>query len=329
MMPGLTRPGEALRIWATGRGSDAKAHVLRRAQCGLRRTLEGGPATLSWGAGEILMLEEYELIWPSWLRSRRIGTCAEADRGRRKNTMIFSGGAALSSPLLLLAVLEDPVIFLAYLPLGGMFTIYAVSLIRLRHYMRAGRSLWSATESGVVMEVPRELMILDLAPWVLYLSFAFSGAFEMICSDYLPGSFLGVAFVLSSVGAVRCFWRSLPARERILVTGEGVRLTRITGQSSFIPWSQKPSASHVNGGDLLVNTQGRVDEMRFPMSLLPVSCRQFQRLLDTFSRSVSKRHRLDGPYALQTVLDVLESTEEEYSDSSWSWACPEVSQGAA
>ena len=99
--------------------------------------------------------------WPFWLRSRRIGTCAEADRGRRKNTMIFSGGAALSSPLLLLAVLEDPVILLAYLPLGGLFTIYAVSLIRLRHYMRAGRSLWSATESGVVMEVPRELIVLD------------------------------------------------------------------------------------------------------------------------------------------------------------------------
>ena len=134
---------------------------------------------------------------------------------------------------------------------------------------------------------------------------------------------------LSLVGAICCFWRGLPARERILVTGEGIRLTRITGQNSFIPWSQKPSASHVNGGDLLVNTKGRVDEMRFSMSLLPVSCRQFQRLLDTFSRSVSKRHRLDGPYALQTVLDVLEPTEEEYSDSSWTWARPEVSQGGA
>ncbi|AVM62003.1 hypothetical protein C3V41_07965 [Actinomyces sp. oral taxon 897] len=66
--------------------------------------------------------------------------------------------------------------------------------------------------------------------------------------------------------------------------------------------------------------------MRFPMSLLPVSCRQFQRLLDTFSRSVSKRHRLDGPYALRTVLDVLEPTEEEYSDSSWTWARPDTSR---
>ena len=240
-----------------------------------------------------------------------------------------SGLAALSVPLLLLVELGAPTILLAYLPLGALFAIYAVSLIRLRHYMRAGRSLWSATESGVVMEAPRELIILDLAPWVLYGSFAFYGALEMVFSDDLPGSFLGVACILSFVGAICCFWRGLPARERILVTGEGIRLTRITGQNSFIPWSQKPSASHVNGGDLLVNTKGRVDEMRFPMSLLPVSCRQFQRLLDTFSRSVSKRHRLDGPYALQTVLDVLEPTEEEYSDSSWTWARPEVSQGAA
>ena len=267
--------------------------------------------------------------WPFWLRSRRIGTCAEVDRGRRRNTVMCSGLAALSVPLLLLVELGAPSILLVYLPLGALFAIYAVSLIRLRHYMRAGRSLWSTTESGVIMEVPRELIILDLAPWVLYLSFAFSGAFEMICSDYLPGSFLGVAFVLSSVGAVRCFWRSLPARERILVTGEGVRLTRITGQNSFIPWSQKPSALHVNGGELLINAKGKVGGMRFPMFLLPVSCRQFQRLLDTFSRSVSKRHRLDGPYALQTVLDVLEPTEEEYSDSSWTWAPRDASRHRA
>ena len=240
-----------------------------------------------------------------------------------------SGLAALSVPLLLLVELGAPSILLVYLPLGALFAIYAVSLIRLRHYMRAGRSLWSTTESGVIMEVPRELIVLDLAPWVLYLSFAFSGAFEMICSDYLPGSFLGVAFVLSSVGAVRCFWRSLPARERILVTGEGVRLTRITGQSSFIPWSQKPSALHVNGGELLINAKGKVGGMRFPMFLLPVSCRQFQRLLGIFSRSVSKRHRLDGPYALQTVLDVLEPTEEECADSSWTWAPRDASRHRA
>ena len=267
--------------------------------------------------------------WPFWLRSRRIGTCAEVDRGRRRNTVMCSGLAALSVPLLLLVELGAPSILLVYLPLGALFAIYAVSLIRLRHYMRAGRSLWSATESGVVMEVPRELIILDLAPWVLYGSFAFYGAREMVFSDDLPGSFLGVACILSFVGAICCFWRGLPARERILVTDEGIRLTRITGQNSFIPWSQKPSTSHVNGGELLINTKGKAGGMRFPMFLLPVSCRQFQRLLGTFSRSVSKRHRLDGPYALQTALDVLEPTEEEYSDSSWTWARPEVSQGGA
>ena len=267
--------------------------------------------------------------WPFWLRSRRIGTCAEVDRGRRRNTVMCSGLAALSSPLLLLAVLEDPVILLAYLPLGALFAIYAVSLIRLRHYMRTGRSLWSTTESGVIMEVPRELIVLDLAPWVLYLSFTFSGALEMIFSDDLPGFFLGIVGALSLVGAICCFWRGLPARERILVTGEGIQLTRITRQNSFIPWSQKPSASHVNGGELLINTKGKIGGMRFPIFLLPVSCRQFQRLLGTFSHSVSKRHRLDGPYALRTVLDVLEPTEEEYSDSSWTWAPPDASRHRA
>ena len=240
-----------------------------------------------------------------------------------------SGLAALSVPLLLLVELGAPSILLVYLPLGALFAIYAVSLIRLRHYMRAGRSLWSTTESGVIMEVPRELIVLDLAPWVLYLSFTFSGALEMVFRDDLLGVFLGVACILSFAGAICCFWRGLPARERILVTGEGIRLTRITGQNSFIPWSQKPSALHVNGGELLINAKGKVGGMRFPMFLLPVSCRQFQRLLGIFSRSVSKRHRLDGPYALQTVLDVLEPTEEECADSSWTWAPRDASRHRA
>jgi len=267
--------------------------------------------------------------WPFWLRSRRIGTCAEVDRGRRRNTVMCSGLAALSVPLLLLVELGAPSILLVYLPLGVLFAIYAVSLIRLRHYMRMGRSLWSTTESGVVMEVSRELIVLDLTPWVLYGSFAFCGAFEMIFDDDLLGFFLGIVGALSLVGAICCFWRGLPARERILVTGEGIRLTRITGQNSFIPWSQKPSASHVNGGKLLINTKGKVGGMRFPMFLLPVSCRQFRRLLGTFSHSVSKRRRLDGPYALRTVLDVLEPTEEEYSGSSWTWAPPDASRHRA
>ena len=64
--------------------------------------------------------------WPFWLRSRRIGTCAEADRGRRRNTVMCSGLAALSVPLLLLVELGAPSILLVYLPLGALFAIYAV-----------------------------------------------------------------------------------------------------------------------------------------------------------------------------------------------------------
>jgi len=36
--------------------------------------------------------------------------------------------------------------------------------------------------------------------------------------------------------------------------------------------------------------------------------------------------RLGGPEALAMVLDLLEPTEEEYTDSSWTWARPDASQ---
>ena len=65
------------------------------------------------------------------------------------------------------------------------------------------------------------------------------------------------------------------------------------------------------------------------MGYVPVSCRQLQRLLDAFSNDPAMQASLSSPEALTAVLDVLEPTEEEYSDSSWTWARPEISQGGA
>jgi len=61
-------------------------------------------------------------------------------------------------------------------------------------------------------------------------------------------------------------------------------------------------------------------ETRYPIGYLPPSMRQFERLLNTFSIDGRLRARISGPEALSTVLAVLEPTEEERTDGSWTWS---------
>ena len=51
-----------------------------------------------------------------------------------------------------------------------------------------------------------------------------------------------------------------------------------------------------------------------------MSMRQLERLLSTFSTDGRLRAKLAGPDALNTVLAVLEPTEEERTDGSWTWS---------
>ncbi|WP_256693168.1 hypothetical protein [Actinomyces oris] len=60
--------------------------------------------------------------------------------------------------------------------------------------------------------------------------------------------------------------------------------------------------------------------LRYPIGYLPLSMRQLERLLSTFSRSTRLRAKLSGPEALSTVLTILEPTEEERTDGSWTWS---------
>ncbi|TFH52582.1 hypothetical protein E4J66_07300 [Actinomyces viscosus] len=61
-------------------------------------------------------------------------------------------------------------------------------------------------------------------------------------------------------------------------------------------------------------------ELKYPISFFPLTFRQLERLLSTFSTDGRLRAKLSGPEALSTVLAVLEPTEEELTDGSWTWS---------
>ena len=60
-------------------------------------------------------------------------------------------------------------------------------------------------------------------------------------------------------------------------------------------------------------------ETRYPIGYLPLSMRQLEGIMNTFTTDGQLRAKLSGPDALSAVLAVLEPTEEERTDGSWTW----------
>jgi len=74
----------------------------------------------------------------------------------------------------------------------------------------------------------------------------------------------------------------------------------------------------IHQGDAVIALKNR-QEIRYPVGYLPMGMRQLERILNTFSTDRQLRAKLSGPEALSTVLAVLEPTEEEQTDGSWTW----------
>ena len=109
------------------------------------------------------------------------------------------------------------------------------------------------------------------------------------------------------------------ARQRIFLTKSGIELTQIDGHTDTIPWKAHPHLIGIHQGDAVITLKNR-QEIRYPIGYLPMGMRQLERLLSTFSTDGRLRAKLSGPEALSTVLAVLEPTEEELADSSWTWS---------
>ena len=108
-------------------------------------------------------------------------------------------------------------------------------------------------------------------------------------------------------------------RLRISLSNNGVELSKINGRREIIPWQAHPRLTGVSQGYAVIAIKNHED-LRYPIGYLPLSMRQLERLLGTFSRSTRLRAKLAGSEALSTVLAVLEPTEEERADGSWTWS---------
>ena len=100
-------------------------------------------------------------------KTNKVLTCGEFDRRRRRGLMSCRVMAALSFLVACLFALGVYYILVISLWASIAFLSGSVSLARVRSCLLGGRRLWHANDLGVVMEVPRDLVMWELVEWVL------------------------------------------------------------------------------------------------------------------------------------------------------------------
>ena len=207
---------------------------------------------------------------------------------------------------------------LAMIYLAVFIVSYAVSSWCLKYFLSAGRTYWSHDSHQVVMTTPTGMLSFEvgvpllgvLAAPLAVITWLIHPLGDWIGSAALAA--LSLPYLLQVLQGVR------PVRRRIIVSKSGIELTQANGHSLEIPWKEHPRLIGVHQADAVIVLKNH-RETRYPIGYLPLSMRQLERLLSTFSSDGRLRAKLSGPDALSTVLAVLEPTEEERTDGSWTW----------
>ena len=208
---------------------------------------------------------------------------------------------------------------LAMIYLAVFIVSYAVSSWCLKYFLSAGRTYWSHDSHQVVMTTPTGMLSFEvgvpllgvLAAPLAVITWLIHPLGDWIGSAALAA--LSLPYLLQVLQGVR------PVRRRIIVSKSGIELTQANGHSLEIPWKEHPRLIGVHQADAVIVLKNH-RETRYPIGYLPLSMRQLERLLSTFSSDGRLRAKLSGPDALSTVLAVLEPTEEERTDGSWTWS---------
>ena len=248
---------------------------------------------------------------------------AQADRGR--NVLL----ARLALICLFVALISlfpyrtgNIAALIGVLHMGFTMACTMISLLTLRRQISVGKRHWVSDGTRVELIAPPALIWAEVGTLSLL---AFSSVVSMIVAMLGPRGAWMIPFGLATLGVIgMCYLFPVlrprcGTRLRIALSNNGIELTPINGRTTIIPWQAHPRLTGVYQGYAVIAIKNHED-LRYPIGYLPLSMRQLERLLSTFSRSTRLRAKLSGPDALNTVLAVLEPTEEERTDGSWTWS---------
>lgn len=248
---------------------------------------------------------------------------AQADRGRNVLLAILALICLFAALIAIFPYRSGNIAALiGILYMGFTMACTMISLLALRRQISTGILHWTSNGMRVELIAPPVLIWAEVGTLSLL---AFSSVVSMIVAMLGPRGAWMIPFGLATLGVIgMCYLFPIlrprcGTRLRISLSNNGVELTRINGRTDIIPWQAHPRLTGVYQGHAVIAIKDHED-LRYPIGYLPLSMRQFERLLSTFSRSTRLRAKLSGPEALNTVLAVLEPTEEERTDGSWTWS---------
>ena len=258
----------------------------------------------------------------SLARYSKLMSTNKADNGRPKGFLFYSiiAGMCATAGLTTLQH-EDHTFSLTFLYVATLFILSCISLYVLRTEITKGRGRWSQGNSKVVLVTTSALSGWEFG---LMLLFSLSIVVGIILFSLEPQRAWKPPILLIIVGAysllhlIPILKAGGPTRRRIALSKDTVELTRIDGHTDTIPWKAHPILIGIRQGYAIIILESH-HGLRYPISYLPMSMRQLERLLNNFSTDGQLRAKLSGPEALSTVLAVLEPTEEELTDGSWTW----------
>lgn len=209
---------------------------------------------------------------------------------------------------------------IAFLYFTSVFLHYTVSAFQMREFIRRGRTYWTLQDRQVTMRCPALLAAYETSFTLLT---SLTGPLAVFTwSIHTRGDWIGPAalFILAfkyppHPRKLRLHNLSL---KRITIDRHEIQFTQFDGHTDSILWRAHPRLARLQQGIVVISFRKR-RELKYPISFLPLTFRQLERLLNTFTTNGQLRAKLSGPETLNTVLTVLEPTEEEQTDGSWTW----------
>ena len=243
------------------------------------------------------------------------------DRGRKYGPFVTLAFACVTGFSSFLSYrFNNETTLIAFLYFTSVFLHYTLSAFHMKAFMRRGRTYWTLQERQVTMRCPTFLAAYETSFSLLT---SLTGPLAVFTwSIHTRGDWIGPAALFILVFKYPPNPRKLRLHNlslnRITIDRNGIQFTQFDGHTDSIPWRAHPRLARLQQGIVVISFRKR-RELKYPISFLPLTFRQFERLLNTFTTDGQLRAKLSGPDALSAVLAVLEPTEEERTDGSWTW----------
>lgn len=257
------------------------------------------------------------------MNSGRINTPEQSDRGRRRSLVVFAAASAFFVVASFLSFVNRGPFGLTLLAgVSVLFMLlFALSVYRVGVAIKRGRSYWRADRGQVALESPPELLYWEVLLLVFQACAILLLLPILLLSRRGEWMFVAAPIVITSLTfpeLMRLLKNGRPSSSKIILSPDCVAFQESNRIVTNISWKQMPRLEGVMKDKAVVACNGG-EVIAFPMAYVPLTYRQLERLLRSFSTDVQLRSRLSAPDGLEAVITVLEPTAAELFDGSWTW----------